>query len=118
MVDIGGRQQTPLILALGEDGFLFFVELVLDVSDDLFEHVFHGDQARDAAMFVDHDGDVVARGAELPQQHIQALGLRNEDRRPDQGAQFDGGILHVAQQILGQKNAQDVVAIIFVDGKA
>src|SRR4030095_5843329 len=39
-----------------------------------------GDRARGAAVFVDHDGHVVAAGAELAQQHVEALRLGDEDR--------------------------------------
>ena len=117
--DLGGRAHAPLVLALGEDGvFLGLVEFVLDVTDDLLQHVFHGDQAGDAAVLVDDDGLVVAADAEFAQQHVQALGFGNEDRRADQRAHLDAGFQHAAQQVLGQQDADDVVAVAFVDGKA
>ena len=116
--DLGGRAHAPLVLALGEDGvFLGLVEFVLDVTDDLLQHVFHGDQAGDAAVLVDDDGLVVAADAEFAQQHVQALGFGNEDRRADQRAHLDAGFQHAAQQVLGQQDADDVVAVAFVDGK-
>ncbi len=119
MRDIGGGQDAPLVLAFREDGvFLGFVEFVFDVADDLFQHVFHRDQAGDAAVLVDDDGLVVAAGAELVQQHVQALGFRNEHGRAHQRAHFDAGFQHAAQQVLGQQDADDVVAVAFVDGKA
>jgi hypothetical protein len=36
------------------------VVFVLDVADDLLQDVLDGDEARDAAVLVDDDGDVVA----------------------------------------------------------
>ena len=41
------------------------VVLVVDVADDLLEHVLDGDEAGDAAVFVDDDRHVVAREAEF-----------------------------------------------------
>jgi len=49
------------------------VELVLDLADDLFEHVFDGDQPGGVAELVDHDREVVAVGAEVAQQLVQVL---------------------------------------------
>ncbi|MNS97036.1 hypothetical protein D3C72_1313590 [compost metagenome] len=68
-------------------------------------------------MLVDDDGLVVAAGAEFVQQHVQALGFRDEHGRTDQRAHFDAGFQHAAQQILGQQDADDVVAVAFVDGE-
>ena len=69
-------------------------------------------------MFVDDDGQMVAADAEFAQQHVQALGFGNEDRRADQRAHLDAGFQHAAQRVLGQQDADDVVAVAFVDGKA
>ena len=41
------------------------VELIVDLADDLLDHVLDGDQARDAAVFIDHDRHVIAVAAEL-----------------------------------------------------
>ena len=38
---------------------ILFVELVLDVANDLFEHVFDGDESSDAAEFIHHQSHVV-----------------------------------------------------------
>src|SRR5690606_39298765 len=109
----------PLVFAFGEDTLLvFFVEFVFDIADDLFEHILHGDQARYSAVFIDDDGQVVVTRAEFAQQHVQTLGLGNKDRRTDQGAQLDVRIQHAAQQVCGQQNPDDVVAVVFVDRKA
>lgn len=119
MADIRRGSQAPLVLAFGEDRFfLVLVEFVLDVADDLFQHVFHGDQAGNAAMLVDDDRQVVAAGAELAQQHVQALDLGDEHGRPDQRADIQRRLEHVAQQVLGEQDADDVVAVVFVDRKA
>lgn len=66
-------------------------------------------------MLVDDDGLVVAAGAELVQQHVQALGFGDEHGRAHQRAHLDAGFQHAAQQILGEQDADDVVAVAFVD---
>ena len=50
------------------------IELVVDLADDLLDDVLDGAQSRHAAVLIDHDRHVVAVAAELPQQHVQALG--------------------------------------------
>ena len=47
------------------------VELVLDLADDLLDHILEGDQAGDAAELVDDDGHVVARAAKFALQRLQ-----------------------------------------------
>src|SRR5699024_299597 len=67
----GNAHGPPTVVARLEDGLGFvFVELVLDIAHNLFQHVFHGDQAGRATMFVDHDGEMVAAAAEVVQQDI------------------------------------------------
>jgi len=48
-------------------------------------------------------------GAKLAQQHVEALGFGNEDGGPQQAAQVELAPGEVAQQILGQQDADDVV---------
>ncbi len=69
------------------------VVLVLDLADDLFENVLNGDQAADARVFVDDDRHVVVRDAELTQEHIEALGFRNEDGWMQPVAQIEGAVV-------------------------
>src|SRR5690606_2904293 len=90
MAAFGGGHQTPLVFAFGKDALLVVVvEFVFDIADDLLEHVFHGDQARNAAVLVNDDGQVIVAGAEVAQQHVQALGFGNEHRGADQRTQLD-----------------------------
>ncbi len=89
--DLGLRLDAEAAVRLGDDVVLALVEvvLVLDVADDLLEHVLDRDEPRHAAVFVDDDRDVVAVGAELAQQHVEALRLRHEHRRPQRVAQVE-----------------------------
>ena len=52
--------------------------LVLDLAENLLQHVFERDDARRAAEFVDHDGDVRAVLDEILQHQLQRHGLGNE----------------------------------------
>ena len=65
------------------------VVLVLDLADDLLDHVLHGDQAGGAAVLVDHDGHVPLGDLHLVQQLVDRLRLGHVDRRPHQLAQVD-----------------------------
>ena len=78
--DFGLRLDPVAAISLGDDVVFRFVEivLILDVADDLFEHVLDRHEAGHAAVFIDDDRDVVAIGAEIAQQHVQPLGFRDE----------------------------------------
>src|SRR5690606_24914109 len=118
-VDLGDAHGTPAVLARLKDGlFGILVVFVFDFADDLFENVFHGDEACSTAVFVDDDGQVVAAAAEVAQQHIKAFGFRHEDCGAYQGPQVELGVVDGKQQILGEQNSHDIVAVVFVDGKA
>jgi hypothetical protein len=67
-------------------------------------------------VFVDHDGHVVAVGAEVAQQHVQALRLGNEDGRAQHVAHVETLVGVIAQQVLGQQDADHLVAFA-VDGR-
>ena len=94
------------------------VELVLDLADDLLEHVLDREQAGGVAELVDDDGDVVAVGAEVAQQVVERLRLGDEERRPQQRAQVEVGRALQLQQVLGHQDADDVVAPLLEHRKA
>ena len=100
------------------DSASLLVELVLDLADDLLEHVLDRDQAGGVAELVDHDRQVVAVGAEVAQQLVQALALGHEHRRPQQRAQVQLGRALQLEQVLGHQDADDVVALALVDREA
>ncbi len=85
---------------------------VLDVADDLLEYILDGHQARHAAVFVDDDGHVAVVGAELAQQHVEALGLRHEGGGTQQVLDVEGVLVVLQdqrQQVLGQQHADHLV---------
>ncbi|MCY1231135.1 hypothetical protein D9M72_435720 [compost metagenome] len=118
--DLGQAVHAPAAVGHRQDIVLVFVqvELILDIADDLLEHVLDRHQPGHAAVLVDDDGDMVAVDAEFAQQDIQALGFGDEHRRAQRFAQVEGGIGVVAQQVLGQQDADDVVTAAFIDREA
>ena len=64
---------------------------------------------------------MIAVATELPQQHVEPLGLRHEDRGTHVLADIEP-LAHLrdvqAQQILREQDANDVVAVIVHHGKA
>ncbi len=71
-----------LVDVLEEDRL--FVVLVVDLANDLFQDVLDGDHPGGAAVLVGDDGDVDAVAAQLGQQIVQPLRLRNDVRRADE----------------------------------
>jgi hypothetical protein len=118
--DLGQAVHAPAAVGHWQDIVLVFVqvELILDVAHDLLQHVLDRHQAGHAAVLVDDHGDMVAVDAEVAQQDVQALGLGDEHRRAQGLAQVEGGVGVVAQQVLGQQDADDVVTAAFVDREA
>jgi len=101
------------------DVVLGFVEivLVLDVADDLFEDVLDGHQAADSGVFVDDNGHMVVRDAEFAQQDVQSFRFGDEHRGAQPVAQVERLVLPDAQQVLGEQDADHVVAVLLNDRK-
>ena len=107
--------------AISACGVLGLVVLVVDLADDLLQHVLDRHQSGDAAVLVDHDRHVVARLAELAQQHVEFLGFRDQHRRTQQFAHVLRRAVvgdDAAQQVLGQQDAEDLVAVLAVHREA
>ena len=68
------------IVCQRKDVAVFFrdVELVFNLADDFFQHVFHGDQPGHFAELINQDAHVVAIAAEFAQQVVQPLGFRHK----------------------------------------
>ena len=71
------RKDVLVLVDLLLDHILLVV-LVLDLAENLFQHVFERDDARRTAELVDHHGDVGAVLDEVFQQRLQRHGLRHE----------------------------------------
>ncbi|CAM2151793.1 hypothetical protein PT2222_270013 [Paraburkholderia tropica] len=115
--EFGERAHAEAAVGRSDDVAAFLVEVVfvLDVADDLLQHVLDRDQAGHAAVFVHDDGDVIAVLPEVVQQHVQALRLGDEHGRAQHAAHVEFLLGVIAQQILREQHADHVVAIAFVD---
>src|SRR6267143_6982858 len=92
--------------------------LVMDLADNLFDKIFHGDQAGDAAVFIDHENHVIARLLHLLQQVVYGLGLRNKGNRLDHQANALGpfALLPDPKKVALVNEAFDVVQIVAIHG--
>ena len=83
-VDLAAEQKAPVPFV--DDRLGFDVVFVADFADDLLEQVLGRDEARRAAVLVDHDGTLRL----LPLEHLEQLGhplgLGDDERRPQQAA--------------------------------
>ena len=70
---------------------LLLVVLVLDLAHDLLEEVLDRDQARRAAVLVEHDGQVDLASLELVQEVVDGHGLGHEHGRPQHRPQRSAG---------------------------
>jgi len=120
IVDLGAGLDAEHAFAFADDVVLGLVEVVfvLDVANDLLQHVFDRHQSGNAAVLVDDDGDVIAVGTEFLQQHVEPLRFRNEHGGTQHAADVAVGFGVVAQQVLGQQNSNDVVAVLVDDREA
>ena len=101
------------------DRRLFAVVLVLDLADDLFEQVLDRHETGRAAVLVDDDGDVDLAQAQLRQQFVHALRLRDEVRRAgDLLQRWAAAFGEAAQQVLRVDDAGDVVDRLVVQRDA
>ena len=94
--------------------------LVVDGADELLDQVFERDQAGDAAVLVEDDGDLGPLDAELFEQVVGVLGLGDAVRRAGELAGDDDGVGvvgvgHPGEEVLGVEDADDVVAVLAVE---
>ncbi len=95
------------------------VELVLDVADDLLEHVLERDDPVHVAVLVDDDRQVLLLAAEVGEERGEVLRLGNDVRGPDDRFELDGRDAEVvdrAEQIAHVEDAHDVVERLAIHG--
>ena len=100
------------------DGFVRQVELVLDLADDLLEHVLERDDPLHVAVLVDDDRHVLVRPPELVQERRDVLRLGDDVRRPQDLLDLDLGhapLVHRLQQVAQMEDADDVLRRLPVD---
>src|SRR5262249_5425379 len=77
VADVESRVEDDGAVGKGKGAF-DDVELVVNLADQLFKNVFEGDQAEEAAEFVDHHGYARVPRAQLEKQLAGRLGFRND----------------------------------------
>ncbi len=105
------------------------VELVFDFSDDLFEHVFDGEQTGYGAEFIHDHRHVRVLLAELLEHLHERFGFGNDERlahdvreierrRGPPGTQVDAPLMPEAQHVFEEDSADDLFRLVFPDGQA
>src|SRR5258708_10163497 len=95
------------------------VVFVADVADDLLEQILQRHQPFDAAMFVNHNSEVIAGAAQGAQALLQLHGVGQKDRRSNDLFDFDrSAASHSAAQILVEQDADNVVESAAIDRHA
>src|ERR1700733_6076414 len=105
------------------------VEFIVNFADHLLEDVFEGGEAEDAAEFVYDHGEAGAAGAEFEEELADGLGLRDDQRVAENGAQIKFGerlmifgaaraIEEDPDHVFDVDEAEDVVERAFVHGDA
>ena len=91
------------------------VVLVVDRADELLEQVFERDQARHAAILVEHDGHLRAVSPQVFDELEGVAGLGHAEGRPDELGGDDGfgivGLEHLLPEVLAEQDPDDVVAV-------
>ena len=68
--------------------FFVVIKLVLDVTDDLLEHILNRDDSAQPPVFIVDHRQMISVSAKLLEQHIQALAFRNTRGRTQKIAQI------------------------------
>ncbi len=122
LLEARDREHDELPFGLALDRLILLdVVLVVDVADDLLDDVLERDESGNTAILVDHDSHVIAARAEFLQQHVEPFALWHEYRRAHQLPDVElrrAFAARVAQQVLGEQDACDRVAIVADDRKA
>src|SRR5580704_17149088 len=116
MIDVHiAGDHVRMIAFLHDLGFLVFIA---DFADDFFDQVLNGHQARDSAIFVDHDCHAHVVPAHLAQQVAAQLALGHKrDILAHEGFDGPGARLRIGHlhHVLRVDHANDVVNGIAID---
>ena len=94
------------------------VELVLDLADELLEHVLERHDPFHVAVLVDDDRHVLVGAAELGQQRAEVLRLGDDVRGPQELLDLDlrhPALVEGLQQVAEVEDADDVLRRLAVD---
>src|SRR6266545_3313881 len=103
------------------DGLVRQVELVLDLADDLLEHVLERDDPDHVSVLVEDDRHVLVLLSELRQQRGEVFCLRDHVRGTDQLLEphlRDAALVHRLDEVAHMQDADHLVERAAVDGVA
>src|SRR6185312_10892563 len=120
--DAGDATHRELTLGLLADVVIVLdIELIVDIAHDLLDDILDRHQAGHTAVLVHHERHVVTVATEFLQQDVEPLGLWDEDHRPHVLTDVET-LARLAriqtQQVLGEENADNVVAVLVHHRKA
>src|SRR5690554_4137568 len=124
LVEVFDRRQrlndAVAVLVLEDVGVFVEVVLVINLTDDLLDHVLDGHQLCQAAVFVHDHRHVIAAFLEQLEQRVKAFALGDEQRRTQQFAHVElaGVVAEITQKVLRDEDADDVIAAFADDGEA
>ncbi len=112
---------TELVLAAPKDARAFVVVvLVVDLADDLLEHVLDGHEPGGTAVLVDDDRHVIAARTKFLQQDIESLALGHEDSGTQQITDVEGASAVVStegEQVFGEQDADHLALVVAGHGE-
>ena len=76
-----GAHRIGLTVQLTDIAIFFVVILIFDFADDQLKDILDGDQAGDAAEFINNDRHMIALRTKLFQHAVDALAFRHHNRR-------------------------------------
>ena len=117
--DVEAAGDDVAAIGLGAEIALRLV-LVVDLTDNLFHHVLHSDDAGGRSVFIHHYGHVRAFFLHLAQQIVDRLSFGNGANRARDVADFALRALFVAEleHVADVHEARDLIDIIFVNRNA
>ena len=116
----GGAGDAPQPLFQRDDLLLVLrVELVIYVAHKLFNKVFHGDDTAGAAVLVHYYGKVSLSALHIPKENVGPHRLGDKIGLSQQFPQRLGTLFPGVEQIIpGVEDADDVVGVLLINGKA
>ncbi len=92
----------------------------MDLADNLFRQVFHGDDTGCAGVLVEYHGDLDVLAAEAIEHVVQRQRFGHEDGGAHQldEAKFLFRLEKPPREVFDMQDADDVIAVFSVDGKA
>ncbi|ADD76305.1 Hypothetical Protein PANA_1138 [Pantoea ananatis LMG 20103] len=109
-----------LTVELADITIFFIVIFVFDFAHDQFQNIFNRDQPGHTTKLIDHNRHMIALGAKLFQHAVNALALRDHDRRTQDffHAERLRFAAHKRQQIFRHQDPFNVVFVFADDRKA